>query len=630
MADSAERQASPRSEQAGLRYSAFISYNSHDAPIVRRLHRRLETYRLPRRLVGKSPTVDSRTHRIKPIFRDNLELSAAYDLTAAVRDAIAQSDYLIVVCSPRSAQSEWVGREIELFRALHGDSHILAALVDGTPQTAFHPALHGHVPAVEYEPLAADFRPGASGHKLAFLKLIAALVGVRLDELLQRDAQRQIRQITGLAIGSVAGVAIVAVLGLLALNARAEAEAQRLRAGSLGAFMLTDLRKGLRSAGRLDLQMAVNKAALSYYRGQDLSRLPPDDLVQRATALQAMGEDNEKRGELKAAQAEFEEARRTTGALLAAKPDDPRRIFAHAQSEYWVGFINWRNGDGAAAKASFEAYARAAQRLVSLDPHNDDWLMERVYAENNLGTLALRQAGDAAEAERHFRAVYRDLDSIIRRKPGDPDAMSAKATVLAWLADSQRVQGHLEEALASREAQRTILAGLLAKNPRDVEVRSDMLGHDLAVARIEAEQGQARRAIRRLQAGHEAAMALVRTDPDDADFAKQARMFELFEVRTWLAMPARSRPPLATIAGVLGDCAPRTRALTDEEIGDFCAILLARLRAASGDYAGARTAMAAAPRHASGQLDALTAHWGLNLRDETRMIEMAENTGGPK
>jgi len=153
MADSAEPQASPRSEQPGLRYSAFISYNSRDAPFARRLHKRLETYRAPGRLAAQSPTVVSRTHRIKPIFRDNVELSATYDLTTAVREAIAQSDYLIVVCSPHSANSKWVGREIELFSTLHGDSHILAALIDGTPQTAFPPALHGGQPADAFEPV---------------------------------------------------------------------------------------------------------------------------------------------------------------------------------------------------------------------------------------------------------------------------------------------------------------------------------------------------------------------------------------------------------------------------------------------------------------------------------------------
>jgi hypothetical protein len=628
MADSAEPQASPRSEQPGLRYSAFISYNSRDAPFVRRLHKRLETYRVPRRLAAKSPTVVSRTHRIKPIFRDNVELSAAYDLTTVVREAIAQSDYLIVVCSPHSANSKWVGREIELFRTLHGDSHILAALIDGTPQTAFPPALHGRLPADALEPLAADFRPGASGHKLAFLKLIAALIGVRLDELLQRDSQRQLRQIAAVAVGGVAGVAVVSGLSIAALNARADAEAQRTRASGLGAFMATDLRKGLRSAGRLDLQLAADNAALAYYRGQNLSRLSPAALSQRAKLLHAAGEDNEKQGDLKTAQAQFEEARRTTAALLAAKPNDPQRLFDHAQSEYWVGWINWRRGDGAAAKAGFEAYARLADQLVKLDPGNDTWRTEIAYAAANLGMLALRQTGDSAQAQRHFLKALRIHQINAQHKPDDPELQRAIANALAWLADSQRVNGDLEEAMATREAQGKILAGLLAKNPNDVQVQGAMLGRDLAVARIAAAQGDLRAAARQLSKGHDAALALVSRDPTNKDFAKQARMFELFQVRTWLAMPARSRPPVATIAATLDNCGSRTTALANDEIADFCAILFARMRADAGDRAAAQVALAPVQRRASTRHDVLTARWGLNLREEAGMIQLAQQGSG--
>ena len=68
-------------------------------------------------------------------------MTAHHDLSAAVREALAQSDHLIVICSPRAARSEWVGREIEYFRAVHGDGRILAALIEGDPDTAFPPAL---------------------------------------------------------------------------------------------------------------------------------------------------------------------------------------------------------------------------------------------------------------------------------------------------------------------------------------------------------------------------------------------------------------------------------------------------------------------------------------------------------
>ena len=136
MSESAEQGAPYTAGHAARRFSAFISYSHADDRFAKRLHRQLETYRLPRRLSGSDPS-----RRLKAIFRDSDELAAAYDLTTAVRDAIAQSDFLIVVCSAASAKSQWVGREIELFRDLHGDTRILAVITEGETDTCFHPAL---------------------------------------------------------------------------------------------------------------------------------------------------------------------------------------------------------------------------------------------------------------------------------------------------------------------------------------------------------------------------------------------------------------------------------------------------------------------------------------------------------
>ena len=363
-------------------------------------------------------------------------MSASYDLSAAVREAIAASDHLIVVGSPASAKSAWVGREIEQFRAAHGDQAILATIISGSPETAFHPALRGRLGGPVLSPLAADFRPQGGGQRLALLRLIAALAGVHLDDLVHRDAQRQVRRVAGAGAGAVAGIAVVAALAVYGLTARHDAEAQRARAGSLNAFLLTDLRKGLQSAGRLDLLTEVNKAALESCKAPDLSRLPAYTLELCAKGWQAAGEDNEKRGELTKAQAEFEEARRTTATLFAAKPNDQQRIFDQAQSEYWVGFINWRNGNVAAARSGFEAYASLARRHLDPDARNAAWRTEVGNAESNLGMLALRQDGDLADARRHFTASLQSFRSAAAQSPDNTEAVLNVADSYAWLADS--------------------------------------------------------------------------------------------------------------------------------------------------------------------------------------------------
>jgi hypothetical protein len=619
MSDSAEQGAlHPKGDQA-RRFSAFISYSHADERFAKRLHRELETYRLPHRLAaGSGPG-----RRLKAIFRDSDELAASYDLTTAVREAIAQSDFLIVVCSAASAKSVWVGREIELFRSLHGDTGILAVIAEGDHAHAFHPALHGRTGVLE--PLAADFSPNGGGQRLALLKLIAVLAGVRLDELLQRDLQRQVRRITAVAIGSVAGIAVVAGLAAATLGARADAAAQRAKVSGLGAFMARDLRKGLEAAGRHDLLKEVDRAALQASEAEDLAKMTPEQQEQRAAVLENIAKDAEKAGDLKTAREKVDDAYKITAALLASRKDDPKRIFAHAQSEYWTGFISWREGKAAAAESGFQAYARLADRLVAAEPANADWQLEPIYASVNLGMLALRQAGDPALAERYFHRSLASLDVILRRKPDDPEAQSERQKDLAWLADSQRLQGRLREAAATRDTQRRLLEATLGKSPRNVEAKRFLLANDLAVARIAVLEGDASRAISLLEAGHQRALALEAEDPDNKDFPKQARMFELFQARLWLdpASQIQSRPPPSQISEVLGNCAPLGPGADNREISDFCGTLLARFCILQRDVRGAEAALVPVRQHLAQQHDVLTARWGLNLAQEAGTMQLA-------
>ena len=369
--DSAEQRTPPNTDAQTRRFSAFISYSHADEQFVRRLHRRLEGYRLPRRLPNTHGAAAG--HRLKPLFRDNDEMSASYDLSAAVREAIAASDHMIVVGSPASATSLWVGREIEEFRALHGDQGILATIIAGSSETAFHPALHGRPGGPKLSPLAADFRPEGGGQRLALLRLVAALAGVHLDDLVHRDAQRRMRQMALGGASVAAALGLIGVAGFVALSERNAADTERTRGQAFVESML-NARKALKASGQpIDVQARITSDALAAYCKQALSKLTDKGLQQCARDLQDKGELSEKRGDLTVARQQFIQARRMTMALLAAKPNDPKRIFAQAQSEYFVGFIDWQKGDGAAAKVGLEAYASLVDRLLKIDPKNRAW-----------------------------------------------------------------------------------------------------------------------------------------------------------------------------------------------------------------------------------------------------------------
>jgi hypothetical protein len=116
-------EASSANEQP--RYRAFLSYSHADTPAAARLHRWLETYRIPP-AGGHGNAARQVPRRLTPIFRDRNELPASSDLNEEVRNALAASACLIVLCSPEARRSRWVDQEIRYFREKHPDRPILA------------------------------------------------------------------------------------------------------------------------------------------------------------------------------------------------------------------------------------------------------------------------------------------------------------------------------------------------------------------------------------------------------------------------------------------------------------------------------------------------------------------------
>ena len=113
------------------RYWAFISYSHKDAAFGRKLHRRLESYRLPERLVGRETARGTVPRRLVPIFRDREEFPAAGDLSAEVRTAL-QVRSLIVVCSPAAAVALGLAG-IAPVPSVHPEGPVLTVIIDGQP-----------------------------------------------------------------------------------------------------------------------------------------------------------------------------------------------------------------------------------------------------------------------------------------------------------------------------------------------------------------------------------------------------------------------------------------------------------------------------------------------------------------
>jgi WD40 repeat protein len=188
------------SEKGGAppRYRAFISYNHADKKVARLLERRLERYVLPPALRRVRPGLRHDARPLRPIFRDDNEMVAGQDLTDRVGDELRDSETLLVVCSPHSAESPWVQMEVAEFIA-HRRGSVIPVVVAGEPNSSnpkrecFCPALRETEVAegeeVARERLWVDWRGSARHQRRNFLSLVAGLLHLRsLDELIQRDA----------------------------------------------------------------------------------------------------------------------------------------------------------------------------------------------------------------------------------------------------------------------------------------------------------------------------------------------------------------------------------------------------------------------------------------------------------
>nr|WP_167693196.1 toll/interleukin-1 receptor domain-containing protein [Sphingomonas azotifigens] len=511
---------------ASARYGAFISYNHADRAKARALHRALERYRIPAKLVGHAGAYGPVPRRLGRIFRDLDELSAAGDLSAEVRAALADSACLIVVCTPAGAASQWVAREITLFRELHPDRPVLAALFAGEPAEAMPEALRRTADGSPTEPLAADFREGKDGRRLALLKLVAGAVGVPLDALVQRDAQARMRRVTAVTLAAVVLVLAMAGLTVLAVRARGEAEVRRAQAEGLVEFMLTDLRGRLKEVGRLDVLREANERALRYYGEQDLAQLPPDVLARRARAIMTIGEDALEAKETARARAAFVEANRITGALIKREPDEYDVVFAHAQSEFYIGNLHFEAGELAAAEPHFEAYAQLAIRLMALNPADPRSAEEVSYSTGNVCGLRMEQRL-ADQAVSLCSEAVRAAKALARRDPSSEQRWRDVANRQGWLADAQVLVHNFNAALQLRREQVRLLKGLLDRDPQNARNRRMLITAERALAKREAYHGEREMAVRRMRAAVADLRTMTELDTENQELAARLREMEV-------------------------------------------------------------------------------------------------------
>lgn len=408
-----------------MKYRAFLSYSHADSKWARWLHHALESYRPPRHLQAPNGKVPS--GRLSPIFRDRDELPSAANLSEMVTAALTQSEWLIIICSPRATKSRWVNEEIRTFRRLGRSAKILCFIIDGEPGSGDHRECFPEALTVAeteggapLEPVAADARAHGDGRNNAMLKIAAGMLGVGFDALRQRETRRRYRRLVAIATGSLLITAMTIVLAINAVIARNEAQERRAQADDLIEFMLGDLRVQLRKIGRLDVFQSVGDKALEYFAAQTDGDDSRHTLTQRARNLRQIGEVRREQGDMPSALEAFNESLRITELMAASEPENAETQLEMVNSRFYVGHVHWQRGELSLARAIFESNIPIVDAVSEKDPGNTAWLVERAYAHTNLGRVQELE-GAYEDALIAYRVVMDVNQRLTELEPENPE-----------------------------------------------------------------------------------------------------------------------------------------------------------------------------------------------------------------
>jgi len=539
---------SESSSPSRFAYRAFISYSHRDKAWADWLHKALETYRVPSKLVGRETAAGTIPRRLNPVFRDREELASATDLGRKVNEALAQSQNLIVICSQASAASRWVNEEVLAYKRMGRAERIFCLIVDGEPDAGgmpgreagecFCPALRFQIdadgrPGARTEPIAADARPGKDGRQNAKLKLIAGMLDVGFDALKQREQRRQLQRMTAIAAMALVVTAVTIVLSVFALISRHQAviaqqsaERRQKQAEDLVGFMLGDLNDKLQEVQRSDIMQAVDDKAMAYFESLPTVDVTDEALEQRAKALEKIGSVRMGLGQLAPALESFSASTRISGRLAAGGPGDVARQIAYAQTLGFIGLAQWTRGALDEALRSFESAQQVLQRVEPQAGKDPELIAQLVNVGNNIGHV-FEARGQLDQATAQYEKVLELSRKLVAGKPGRAEWESGLGDAHNNLGKVALMRGDLATAIAEYRADDVMETRLSARDPKNNDQRENMLRVRAILGRTLALAGDLETGTRDLQQAVDIATQLMKVDPKQTDLQERLGLYSL-------------------------------------------------------------------------------------------------------
>lgn len=312
--------------------------------------------------------------------------------------------------------------------------------------------LHPGQPLEEALEVGQRLRARLSAGERALIDLSLRLR--RRRTLLRRAAVGALTLLAALSLG----------MALWATHEKREAEARRAETLRLSDYMLVDLAEKLRPLGEPSLLADVSRRALELHRREDEAGMAAADLVNRSRALRTLGEVLMAKTRLDEARTAFVAADDAARAAVRADPASTEALSEAGIAAYWRGYDHFGQAQYREAGRHWRRYLDRTGDLLRLEPERAEWMQERSYAFNNLGTLAQTE-GRSGEAVVYFRGSAALKRRALAQRPDDADLRYELIDTLSWIDSARQSQGELRLAARGYAEQIAMLRTLIEARP---------------------------------------------------------------------------------------------------------------------------------------------------------------------
>ena len=196
---------------------AFISYKREDEAWAKWLQKKIEHYKLPIEIRKKYPNVEF-SERPRHVFKDTTDLSGGV-LAKAIKAGLDSSKFLIVICSPRAAKSEWVCKEVQEFIDSGREEYIIPFIIEGEPhaKNKENECFPSTLKSLAGERELLGININESGRDAAAVKVAARMFELSFDSLWQRFKREEKKRKRSIITAFI--LAIIVLLSIIAYGA---------------------------------------------------------------------------------------------------------------------------------------------------------------------------------------------------------------------------------------------------------------------------------------------------------------------------------------------------------------------------------------------------------------------------